>query len=231
MEDEIDLREYLIVIWKYKFLVLFVAFISVIISFVLSSRQPVIYKAEATIMPLGSSAGGLSSALSSISFLTGGGGGGGIDFDAILKSRALAKMVARDEELNLIQVFDTRNSLAKNDKWENLKAEEKVLSIAQSIQGSIKATPKNGLIVVSFDWNEPKLAAAIVNAYIEKLAQFFNAKGITNNFDLIDEALVPRAPAKDTKKNLLIGFGIGLFVGVFFAFFIEYLRKTMDHRP
>lgn len=223
MEDEIDLREYLIVIWKYKFLVLFVAFISVIISFVLSSRQPIIYKAEATIMPLGSSGGALSGALSSISILTGGGGSGGIDFDSILKSRALAKMVARDEDLDLIQVFDKQNAL--NKTWAALGQEEKILSIAQSIQGSIKAMPKNGLIVISFDWNEPKLSAKIVNKYIEKLAQFFNAKGITNNFDLIDEALVPGAPSKDTKKNLLVGFVIGLFVGIFLAFFIEYLSK------
>ena len=50
----------------------------------------------------------------------------------------------------------------------------------------------------------------------------------TGNVNIIDPAIAPQAPVKpDKQKNILFGFILGLFLGVGFGFFREYLDDTI----
>jgi len=50
----------------------------------------------------------------------------------------------------------------------------------------------------------------------------------TGNINIIDPAIVPKAPIKpDLKKSLLLGALVGLILGFGFAFFLEYLDDTV----
>lgn len=220
MEDEIDLREYLAVIQKRWKMVVFFAVVSGLIAFYNAYSQPKLYKATATLMVTDSGGGGLGSALSSLSFLGGGGGGGGEGkLTPILKSRALAKEVAKSLELEL--VFPKLGGT-------KLTNDEKLLSAAGALQGAVDAKMgASGLFEVSVTWQDPEIAAELANKYVEGLGRFLNYRAFNINFQMIDPAVAPGgAFNRNPKQQALPGLAIGLFAGIFAAFLLEYFGKS-----
>lgn len=223
-DDEIDLREYLAVIQKrWKMIVLF-AVAAALIVFVNAYTQPKLYKATATLMVTDSSGGGLGTALSAFSFLGGGGAAGGEGkLTPILKSRALAKEVAKDLDMDLF--------FPKLDSNTQLSAEEKLLSMAGALNGAVDAKMgTSGLFEITVTWDDPIIAAELANKYVESLGRFLNARALNINFQSIDPALPPQgAFNRNPKQKALVGLAIGLFAGPFMAFFLEYLDKLKRH--
>lgn len=226
MEDEIDLKEYLAVIQKRWKLIVVLAVVFGLAGLYKGYSVPKMYQATATIMTTDSGGGGLGSALSALSFLGGGGGGGGGDskLTAIIKSRALATEVARG-----IKIEVDFPKIAGNTK---LTAEDKLQAVVGALNGSIDGkTGKSGLFEITAIWNDPKMAADVANKYIEGLGRFLNARAFNINFQIIDPAIPPDRPFnKNTKQSALMGMGIGLFVGIFIAFGLEYLGKISGKR-
>ena len=223
MEDEIDLREYLAVIQKRWKMVVVFAVVAASIAFYNAYSQPKLYKATATLMVTDSGGGGLGSALSAFAMFGGGGGGalGGGEgrLTPILKSRALAKEVAKSVDFDLI--------IPQNESEAKLTTEEKLLSTAGALQGAVDAkTGTSGLFEVSITWKDPIIAAELANKYVEGLGKFLNSHALNVNFQMIDPALAPQgAINRNPKQQALIGLAIGLFIGIFVAFFLEYLEK------
>lgn|SRR3989338_1913994 len=219
MEDEIDLREYFAVIQKRWKLIVAFAVIGALIAFFNAYTQPKFYRATATLMITDSGGGGLGSALSAFSFLGGGASGGEGKLTPILKSRALAKEVAKNIDLN---VLDPK--LANNIEFTQ---EEKQQALAGRLNGAVDAKMgTSGLFEVSMTWNDPKMAAELSNKYVEGLGQFLNSHALNINFQSIDPALPPQgAFNRNPKQKALTGLAIGLFAGALMAFFLEYLEK------
>jgi uncharacterized protein involved in exopolysaccharide biosynthesis len=83
----------------------------------------------------------------------------GQNFPDILKSRTLAEKVIKN--LSLHQILKKRNKNLK--KWKLIEKMQKTIKVEDN---------KKGLIKVSFEDRNPKLAAKIVNEYINQLDKF-----------------------------------------------------------
>lgn len=229
MEDEINLLDYWRVVVKRRKLIIWLTVAVVLTTLIYSLLQPKMYKATASIMVVDTGGGGLASALAAVPFLggVGGGSGGGEGrLIPVLKSTALAKMVTQN--LNLQELFP---KLYQNVK---LTEVEKMQSAAGSLQGAVEAKSVEGLLNVSIVWKEPKQAADLANRYVEQLGKFLNTRSLNVNFQVIDPAVAPLSKFKPkTKLNVMIGGILGLFTGVFIAFFLEYLENLprADHGP
>lgn len=222
MENEINLADLIKVVRKYSKLIVAIVIIAICFSFLYSKAQPGKYQASATILPLDSSTGSLASALS----IFGGSGpsASGARIIAVGKSRILAKSVI--VELDLLKVIYKKRWDEATQNWKG-NFTPSLEDAAGSISGQveIKAT-KEGLLAVSFTWDEPELAARIANTYVDKLADFINNRSLNVTFQKVDQALPPSAPFnKNTKKNILMA-GVGsLFVGVLLAFLVDYIKN------
>lgn len=223
MDEEINFLDYWQVVVKWKWLILSLAIIFALGACISDMRQQKLYKATATIMIMDSGGGGLSAAMSSLSFLGGGGGGSQSQLLPILQSMALAKQVAKN--------IDKQKYFPLLYKDNKLTEEQKDLVVAGSLRGAVEVQSLN-LLSVSIIWKDPDQAAELVNIYVTQLGGFLNARGLNINFHVLDTATPPVAPfnKKGIKKMILPGGGIGLFVGVFLAFLLDYIKKILKKK-
>jgi len=220
MDDEINLLDYWRVIVKRKWLIIGLTLICAFSALVYSLMQPKLYKATATIMTVEGGGGGLASALAAVPFLggVGGGSGGEAKLAPILQSATLAMQVA--QELDLEKFFP---KLYQNPK---LTEEEKRKTIAAKLRGGILSGSSGGVLGVSMVWSDAENAAEFANRYVEQLGKFLNKRSLNVNFQVIDPAVAPGRYFKpQIKKNVMLAGVLGLFMGVFIAFFWEYLEK------
>jgi len=215
MDDEINLLEYAKVIIKRKNIIIFFVVIFMLISFVKSIRAPKMYKAEVTLLSMSSDMGGLALTISGLSL----GGGGGLEEErikAILKSRVFARFVAQENELKKIIFKDKWDTI--NNRW--VENEPSLDQTIDALRSSIINATQNK---IEAEYNDPETAALIANAYAKGLTKFLNAKAINLNLQVLDEALPAKFPYKPgVKSNVLISGFLGLFLGVFSVFVIEY---------
>ncbi|MFH1581722.1 MAG: Wzz/FepE/Etk N-terminal domain-containing protein [Pseudomonadota bacterium] len=218
MDDEINLLDYWRVIVKWKWIIIVMTLIIASGALVLNLKQPKLYKATVTLMPVGSGGGGLASALAAVPFFGGGGGGGGeATLFPILKSTTLAKQVA--QSLDLQEFFPMFSP--------GLSREEKIKSAAGALRGAVNAMSSEGLLNVSIIWSNPDHSAELANRYVEQLGKFLNMRSININFHVIDPAIPPSSPInRKTKEKVMVGGIVGFFMGIFIAFSLEYLRNN-----
>jgi uncharacterized protein involved in exopolysaccharide biosynthesis len=233
-DDEIDLREYIAVIFKRWPIIILLIIVSVVSTAINTLKQPITYQAVATIMPLTSETG----ALSGISTFIGGGVSSSPGSDKIMaafSSRTLAEQVVT--EYGLLKVIYKDSWDKEKNSWKMGKPPS-LRNAAESLSGQIKSKGgKNGLIEVSIIWTDSKEAAFIVNSYLAELGKFLNERFLNVNFKTVDNALEPENKyGPKLKQNLIIACVLGIFMGVFLVFFMEYWEKsgkrpsTIDHR-
>lgn len=177
--DAIDFSYYWKVVkgrWK-----LIGAFVAVVtsVAIVWSFSLPKLYKASATIMPVGSGGGGFASLagqLGGLGALMGVGiGGGGVSpgqkLMVLLNSRSLAEQIIKKD--NLFPVFFP----TVPDQVELINKQT-----VGFLQGHMKFSEDKkggGVIMVSAQFEDPKLAAKVVNVYIDGLQEFINESSLT----------------------------------------------------
>ena len=171
IEDEINLLDYWRVIRKRWRIIAGIFVISVVTAAIVSLLMTPIYQAKTTIMPVESSGGRLSGALQNLSSLpfVGGmvpgiGGASATKLVAVLKSRTLAEDVIH--ALNLTRIFFKD----KKDKPPSL--EDAVESLTDITK--IADDKKGGVISISVEYKDPKIAADIANHYTTVLQKFIN---------------------------------------------------------
>ena len=171
IEDEINLLDYWRVIRKRWRIIAGIFVISVVTAAIISLLMTPIYQAKTTIMPVESSGGNLSSALQNLGSLpfVGGmvpgiGGASATKLVAVLKSRTLAEDVIH--ALNLTRIFFKD----KKDKPPSL--EDAVESLTDITK--IADDKKGGVISISVEYKDPKIAADIANHYTTVLQKFIN---------------------------------------------------------
>ncbi len=141
------------------------------------------YRAESTVMTMvsqGKGAGfyGLAAQLGGLMDFGGPGGGGDIGkLLAILNSRSLAEIVVQSENL-LPRLFPDQWD-AVSEKWKDEQHQPSLLAGASQLSGKMKFEEGHGLITVSGIFQDPVLAARVVNTYVEKLQSFVHANAFT----------------------------------------------------
>jgi len=186
IDDEINLLDYWRVIWKRRWVVIGVFLVAVIAAAIISLLMTPIYQAKATLMPVESSQGKFSAAmgtLQNIPFL-GGAVGGTLGKTAtdklvtILNSRTIAEDVIK--KMDLSKVFFKEAWDGKKGEWKSSKPPT-LQDTVQALQtGIVKVTDdRKGLISISVEYKDPKLAAGIANEYTTALHQFLIVNAIS----------------------------------------------------
>jgi uncharacterized protein involved in exopolysaccharide biosynthesis len=178
-EDEINLLDYVIVLLKYKWLILGIVFVAGVAAVIISLNLTNIYRSEATIIPRQQEKSATSSALSALGAfsgmageLVGLGGGGDVDkFEVVLKSRELARRVVEKYKL-LPELFE--------DEWDPLKKQWKE-NPAPTFQDAYKLLAKKMLTVsrdrktdvltIKFDNEDPRFAKIMAEHYLTELSE------------------------------------------------------------
>lgn len=188
MEDEINLLDYWRVLMRRKRLIAAVVSLGTLIAIIYALLLPKIYKAEATLLPIG---GGQSSGLAAALMGQTGLGGllGGIGGDslatplmAVLESRTLAERAINNLDLKKIlfeKLWDKERNAWKvsgKDKVPNLEAA--VATLRSMLL--IKANAKSNLIQIAGLSKTPEFAARLVNGYIEELANYLVENELTS---------------------------------------------------
>ena len=175
-EFEIDLVELFKAVWKKKWLIFFSTFLFSVAGLAYALHLPLIYKAEARIMPAGGKSGGggrLAGLMSQyggiasmmgISMPSGSGGDGAIIVDLLQGSSVIDIII---DQFNLMEQYQKEyHVFARQTVRENL---------------GVDMDPKgSGIITVSYLDEDPQKAADIVNAFIEELRKKLTGMSLAN---------------------------------------------------
>ncbi|MDA8422963.1 MAG: Wzz/FepE/Etk N-terminal domain-containing protein [Nitrospiraceae bacterium] len=230
-DEEINLLEYWDVLWRRKVMIIALCTVSVTATMIMSLLAPKYYKSETVVMASASDSGGLGAALSSMP-LVGALTGAGIATPSdkvmvLLNSRTMSEMVIR--KFDLMRVFNEDKWDAAKGAWKDPEKpplmEDTVKLLNKSVV-KINNNKKDGSITISVEWKDPQLAADIANYYISALAGLMNDKAINTTIQVVDRAIPAERKSKPIiRKNMMIAGFLSLFVGVFIAFFLDYLAK------
>ena len=196
--DEINLLDLLLVLAKNWKMIIGVPFVVAVITAIFSLFMPNIYTAKAMILPGDDNSGGMMSAMmGQLGGLAGlaGGLGGATKTDlyvTMLKSETLKDPLI--DRFKLMQLY---------------KAKFRASAYA-ALDGNaaISTGKKDGVITIAVSDKDPKLAAAIANAYVDelgKMAAKLNMSGAGMNRVFLEERLtkakVDLAAAEETLKS------------------------------
>lgn len=170
-EDEISLLELLLILARHNRLILKVTGAAAILAVIVSLLMTNIYTGKTVILPPQQSSSSASMLLGQLGGLAGAAGaaGGSLGiknpsdlYVGMLNSRTVADALIRRFKLQDLYKTDT------------LTSARRILGNATSI-----VSGKDGFITVEFDDKDPKLAAAIANAYIEELDNLSQSLAVT----------------------------------------------------
>ncbi len=206
--DEINLLDYWRVIWKRRLLILLLFLISVVAAAVISLYMTPIFQAKATLMPVESSQSrfsGALGALQNIPFVGGAVGKTGMDkIVTILNSRTLAEDVIK--KMELIKILFKMNWDQVKGKWMADKPPT-MQDTLRGLQGIVKvADDRKGLISITVEYEDPKLAADIANNYTAALHQFLSENTISlvkrSRLFLEKQLVVTKVDLQRTEEDL-----------------------------
>jgi len=235
-EEEINLIEYWNVIWRRKYFLIALFIVSVTIAMLVSFQLPKYYKSETLIITSGPESGGLSAALSALPFAGALGGISGVQTPAdkimvILKSRTIAESVIK--KFDLMKIFYDKEWDSAKGTWKNRDkhplVEDAVKLLTTNIAQFNKS--KEGAITIDVEWKDPILAAEIANYYVTALTEVLNEKAINVTIQVVDKAIpAERKSRPKIAQNMMLAGITSMFIGVFIAFFIEYLSKQKQQK-
>jgi uncharacterized protein involved in exopolysaccharide biosynthesis len=198
-DDEINLLDLLLVLAKHWKMIVGVPFVVAVITAIITLCMPNIYTARTMILPGDDDKGGMMGAMMSqlggLAGFAGGGLGGASKADlyvTMLKSETI-----KDPIIDRFRLMDMYEA----------KFRATVYAALDGI-ANISIGKKDGVITIAVDNEDPKLAAAIANAYVDelgKLAAKLNMTGAGKNRAFLEERLtktkVDLAAAEDTLKS------------------------------
>jgi succinoglycan biosynthesis transport protein ExoP len=230
-EKEINLLEYWNVLWRRKYLLIALFIVFVAVTMVISLFSSKYYKSETLIIASGPESGGLGAALSSLPFAGALGVAGGIQAPAdkimlVLKSRTIAEAVIR--KFDLLKVFNAQQWDAVKGSWRNPNKPPLMEDAVKLLNTNISkfSKSKEGAITVSVEWKDPQLAADIANYYVYALTDFLKDKSMSITVQVVDKAIPAENKSRPKiRQNMMLAGVTSLFIGVFLAFFLDYLSN------
>ncbi len=173
VEDEIDLVELFIVLWRRKFLIIGITFVAAVTSVVVSLQLPPVYEAKATLFPVtgddGPSVPSEYSGLAQMAGVSLPSGSSSKKVLALLKSRILCERIVQEMDLVPILV-------------EEPPEDRDPYNVAVStLRGMITANEDSdtGLISLTVEHEDPVLVAALANRSVLTLETILGEKAIT----------------------------------------------------
>ena len=196
--EEINLLEVLLVLAKQWKMMAVVPLIVAVITALLSLLMPNVYTAKAMILPGEDGSGGMMGAMmaqmGSLAGLPAGGGGTKADLYAtMLKSESLKNPII--DRFKLMELYEAK----LRAHAQSALAEDSSISIGK----------KDGVITIAVDNEDPKLAAAIANAYVEELGTMtaqLSVSGAGTNRVFLEERLGKAKAELAASENALKNF-------------------------
>lgn len=177
-EDEINLLDYLIVLLKYKWLIISMVFVASVASVIYSLQLTNIYRSEATIAPRQEEKTATSSTLSALRGLGGfagdliglGGGGSADKFEMVLKSRILSYRIVEKHKL-MPRIFEEIWDSEKK-KW-NTNPHPTLQDAHKTLMGmlTISRDRKSDVLTIQFDHKDPEFTKEMVEYYTTELSE------------------------------------------------------------
>ena len=159
-DDEINLRDYWRVLWKYRWLIAILFSVSVIAGLILSLLSPKIYESKVTIIaPREGGGSGLLSALGASGLAQ---QISGLSIPSLTPNRDLYLSVLRSK--TIVQTVVEQFNLKEYYKARHVE------DAIRSLRGATKISmSREGVIEIQVEDNNPALAADIANAYTDQL--------------------------------------------------------------
>ena len=206
--DEIDLVDYIRVVYKYRWLIVLIVLVSMFFAGITSLMKTKIYEAQATFFPMNT--------------------------DYSIQSQGVVMEPRLDIEDLIISILESRKMADRIIEQLDLKKiwNEKLLTHTRKrLDTSTKINfDKNGIIKLSVMTESPKLSADIANAYVDNL-DYFNVEldiGAKRKIvQLIDRAAMPeeKMPRGTVKKTIVTGL-ISLLLAIFLSFLLEFINRS-----
>lgn len=171
-EDEIDLYELWLVLKKRRKLILSFFFLITILTAIISFIMTPIYKSETSVIPVSNNSsplGDLAGLAAMAGISIGGEGGDSAKIKAVLNSRTIKENVIK--KLNLIPILLDKPPEDRNPINVAIETLEDIVSVSDD--------KKTGVIKISVEYKDPKLAKKIAQAYIDELQKIMNEKKLT----------------------------------------------------
>jgi len=230
-QNEINLLDYVEIIWRRKLLLFSICAVSVIITMIVSLMLPKYYRSEVMFLSTSSESGGLGSALSALPLASALGGAAGIQTPSdkvmlILKSRTTAEMIVK--RFDLLRVFNEGKWDAGKGAWKKPDEPPLVEDAIRELNRDVSTFSKNkeGAIVVGVKWKDPVLAANIANYYVSALTGFLNEKAINITIQVVDKAVpAERKYSPKISQNMMIAAMFSLILGSITVIIHEYREK------
>lgn len=178
-----SLLDYLFIILKHKKMIFGISFLVAVITALLSLTMPNIYTAKTMILPGDDDKGIMGAMLGQLGGLAGVAGGtlGGTTkadlYVTILKSEAIKDQLI--DKFKLMKLFEVNYRSYAYKKLDTIS--------------KITAGKKDGVITISVDSKDPKLAADLANAYVDELGKLtagLSMSGAGNNRAFLEKRLV-----------------------------------------
>lgn len=171
-DDEIDLLELWDTIWRRrKFISYFTGgavLLTIIVSLFISNK----YRAESTLLPVASGAGGIMGDLAGMAALAGINVGGNSDNSmkvmVVANSRTVKEQVIND--LGLIKIIGGDIPKKRDPMQYTIEQFDELLTVTSD--------KKTGVITIGFEWEDPELSAKIVNTYTDTLQDVLESKAL-----------------------------------------------------
>ena len=201
MEETIDLREYFTIIKKRFWIIALLAIISALISGVISffMLNPV-YEAKSTLI---------------------------VNADKQAETQIVTgDQITVTQKLAVTYGEIIKSRIVLDDVIKNLKLNDEYEDLVKSV--TVSPVQDTQIISISVQDTNPKKARDIANEIPKVFAK--EAKRITkaNDVQVIDNAILPKNAVKPNKMmNVLIAAVLGMMIGLFVVFLIEYLDNKM----
>lgn len=170
--DEINLMDMLLVIAKHNRFILKLTVGAAVLAVIYALQQPNIYTAKTVMMPpqqSSSSAGALLGQLGGLAGMAGG---------------ALGVKNPADLYIGMLKSHVLVDAMIKRFKLMELYEAKTMEPVRAALEGStVIAAGKDGFITVEYSDKDPKLAAAIANAYVEELDSLVRAQAAKEALD------------------------------------------------
>jgi uncharacterized protein involved in exopolysaccharide biosynthesis len=179
-EDEINLLDLFIVLLRHKVMILSVVLLAGVAAVAISLQMTNIYRSEATIAPTteektGGGLAALGGFGAMIASEVGIGGSGSLEqFEVVLKSRELTKIII--DRYNLMPVIFEEDWDAENKQWKNKekKKQPNFEDAYKAMHAMLKVTAdkKKNVLTAGFEFKDPLMARTILNYYIVGMSDF-----------------------------------------------------------
>lgn len=196
--EERSLLDYIEILAKNWKMIVFAPFIAAVITAVIALLMPNIFTAKTMIIPSDSDSGGMGVLMGQL---------GGL---ASIAGNSLGIKTASDLYVTMLQSEAVKDPIIDKFKLvERYKAEYRT-DVYKKLDGTVLITlgKKDGIISISVDEEDPKLAADIANAYVEELGQLtarLNMSGAGQNRIFLEKRIAKAntelAKAEDALKE------------------------------